>query len=60
MIMIRDKLFDLRIIISPTNRSMIIDEEFVSYIALSRVTDKIFISYTKLTSDFRDTSHQYT
>ncbi|QWQ38228.1 PD-(D/E)XK nuclease family protein [Gemella sp. zg-570] len=52
----KDKLFNSRLIISPTNKSMIIDEEFVSYISLSRVSDKIFISYTKLSNDFKETS----
>ncbi len=44
------------IIMSPSKKSLLIDEEFVSYLALTRASDMLFLSYSKLGSDFKEQS----
>ncbi len=52
----KEKLIESNIFISPTSKSLLIDEEFVSYIALSRSKEKLFISYSKLDNSYKEQS----
>lgn len=51
-----DKILFLKenINLSPTSKSMLIDEEFVSYIALSRAREKLYISYSEFDSSYKE------
>lgn len=50
----KEKMFFSDIILSPSKKSLMIDEEFVSYIAISRCREKLYISYSLLSENFND------
>lgn len=50
----KKKFIDKNIFLSPTSQNLLIDEEFVSYIALSRSSDKVIISYSKLDINYKE------
>lgn len=52
----KEQFLDRNIFLSPTSKSMMIDEEFVSYIALSRAREKVYVSYSNLTNDYKEHS----
>ncbi|MBF0713398.1 hypothetical protein HZY83_01660, partial [Gemella sp. GH3] len=49
----KEKFIDKNIFLSPTSKNLLIDEEFVSYIALSRSSEKVIISYSKLDINYK-------
>lgn len=48
----KNLFFENKIILSPDSKSMLIDEEFVSYIALTRSTERLIITYSETDSSY--------